>query len=118
MIKVSTYPIFNTIITVFSYIALNLLLMLIIGYLTIDSEANTNSQIGAYLLSFFIPYFIASRTLEMPSKERVLKFGSGFILFILLSFIFAGIPSSFNCGLVPCLLISTFILYIGDKLFE
>lgn len=118
MIKVSSYPVVNTIITVFSFITLNLLLVIIFAYLTLASEANTNSQIGAYLLSFFIPYFIASRTLEMPSKERVLKFGSGFILFVLLSFIFAGIPSSFNCGLVPCLLISTFILYIGDKMFE
>ncbi len=56
--------------------------MLIIGFLTLDSNANINSRIGALLLSFFIPFFIVLLTQQMNGLERMLKFGTGFLFYI------------------------------------
>ena len=53
---------------------LNLILMFIIGYLTLDSDANLNSRIGALLLSFFIPFFITYKTPRMSGIERMLTY--------------------------------------------
>jgi len=69
----------------FFLVVLNIVLMMIIGYLTLDSEANINSRIGAYLLSFFIPVFIVLKTRNMNGLERMLKFGFGFIFYIILA---------------------------------
>ena len=71
----------NLIINATFLLALNLILMMIIGYLTKDSEANINSRIGAFLLSFFIPFFIVYKTQRMSNIERMIKFGSGYIFY-------------------------------------
>ncbi len=41
-------------------VALNMVLMGIIGYLTLDSSANLNSKFGGLLLSIFLPFFIVT----------------------------------------------------------
>ena len=103
-------------------ILLNLLLMLILGFLTLDSNANINSRIGALLLSFFIPFFIVFLTQKMNALERMLKFGTGFLGYIILLLIVQGFPEGFSAGLRTglfiCLIISVGILYYGTIILK
>jgi hypothetical protein len=92
--------------------------MSIIGYLTLDSEANMNSRIGAFLLSFFIPFFIAFKTPKMRGIERMLKFGIGFIVYIIIALFSIRYQSAIMTGLIPCLLIALAVLYYGKELIK
>lgn len=96
-------------------IVINLVLMGIIGWLTLDSEANLNSRFAALLLSFFIPIFIVFLTKNINKTERLLKFGSGLFLYIIASIISVGFPTAFLTGLVVCLSIVLFTLFYGDN---
>ncbi len=108
----------TTIVTVVSFIILNMVLMLIFGFLTIDSWANINSRVGAFILSIFLPFFIVYKTREMPGLERLLKFGSGLMIYMMIFSIVAGFPHAFTSGLVPSLTIALGMLYYGGKLLE
>ena len=108
----------TTIVTVVSFIILNMVLILIFGFLTIDSWANINSRVGAFILSIFLPFFIVYKTREMPGLERLLKFGSGLMIYMMLFTIVAGFPHAFTSGLVPSLTIALGMLYYGGKLLE
>ena len=90
----------------------------IFGYLTLDSDANMNSRFGALLLSFFIPLFIVQNTPKMSGVERMLKFGSGFILYILLILVKHGFPVGFITGLFVCLIICLGFLFYGKQLLD
>jgi transcriptional regulator with XRE-family HTH domain len=107
-------------INIIYYGLLNLILMFTIGYLTLDSEANFNSRIGGFLLSFFIPIFIVLMTKKMNPTERVLKFGSGYISYIIMLFSVRGFTQGFQSGwrsgLFICLLFAIGVLFYGDKL--
>jgi transcriptional regulator with XRE-family HTH domain len=107
---------FNIIINAAFLIPLNILLMSIIGFLTLDSEANFNSRIGAFLLSFFIPFFIAFKTPNMTGIERMLKFGTGFIAYIIIALVSIRYQAAIMTGLIPCLLIALAVLYYGKEL--
>jgi len=106
------------IVNVFFLIVLNMVLMAITGFLTLDSEANTNSRIGAYLLSFFIPFFIVLKTKKMSGLERMLKFGLGYILYIIMSLIIVGFAPTFLTGLTPCLVIALGTLNYGSEIIR
>ena len=108
----------TTIVTVVSFIILNMVLILIFGFLTIDSWANLNSRVGAFILSFFLPFFIVYKTREMADLERLLKFGSGLMIYMMIISIIAGFPHAFTSGLVPSLTIALGMLYYGGKLLE
>jgi transcriptional regulator with XRE-family HTH domain len=97
-------------------IVLNIILMSIIGYLTLDSEANINSRIGAFLLSFFIPFFIVFKTPRMNGIERMLKFGTGLIAYIIIALLSIKYQATITTGLIPCLLIALGVLFYGKKL--
>ncbi len=101
----------------FFLILLNLIFMGIIGFLTLDSNANANSRLGGFLLSFFIPYLIVTLTAKMSPLERLFKFGTGYILYIIVLFIIQGLKigllEGFKSALIPCLLISIAVLYYG-----
>ena len=99
----------------FFLVVLNIVLMMVIGYLTLDSEANINSRIGAYLLSFFIPVFIVLKTRNMNGLERMLKFGFGFIFYIILALIMVSFPQTLVTGLIPCLVVALATLYYGKE---
>jgi transcriptional regulator with XRE-family HTH domain len=99
-------------------LALNLVLMGIIGFLTLDSNANMNSIFGGFLLSVFLPFFIVVMTKKMNGMERILKFGFGYIAYFLLVLITHGFPTGFITGLFPCLLISLSVLYFGNELIK
>ena len=96
--------------------------MLIIGFLTLDSNANINSRIGALLLSFFIPFFIVLLTQKMNALERMLKFGTGFLVYIVLLMIIQGFREGFSAGLRTdlflCLIISVGVLYYGKVILK
>ncbi len=114
--------IFDITINLVFYILLNLILMFMIGYLTLDSEANFNSRIGAFLLSFFVPVFIVSLTPLMSKKERVLKFGLGYFSYIVMLLSIQGIRQGFQSGirtgLFFCLLIAIGVLYYGNSFIK
>lgn len=103
-------------------ILLNLLLMSVIGFLTLDSNANLNSFIGAFLLSFFMPFFIVLLTEKMNALERVLKFGTGFLLYIIMLIVVQGLQEGFRIGLKTglylCLIISVGVLYYGKTFLK
>jgi transcriptional regulator with XRE-family HTH domain len=106
------------IINYFFLALINLTLMVIIGWTTLDSEANVNSKFAGFLLSFFIPIFIVLMTNNMSKTERLLKFGSGFLLYIILSIIIVGFPGAIISGLLPCLSICLLTLFYGDKILS
>jgi transcriptional regulator with XRE-family HTH domain len=108
----------NIIISGTFLIALNIILMMIIGYMTVDSEANINSRIGAFLLSFFIPFFIVYKTPRMSGIERMLKFGCGYIFYIIVALIMIKYRAALMTGLIPCLLISLGMFYYGKELIK
>ena len=97
----------------FFLLTLNVALMCILGFLTLDSNANLNSRFGAFLLSFFIPFFIVILTKRIKEMERMLKFGAGFIVYFVLVMIVLGFPVGFTTGLFPCLLIALSVLYLS-----
>jgi transcriptional regulator with XRE-family HTH domain len=99
-------------------IALNMVLMGIIGFLTLDSNANMNSVFGGYLISVFLPFFIVVMTKRMSGMERMLKFGFGYIVYFILVMAKHGFPTGFVTGLFPCLLISLSVLYFGNELIK
>ena len=106
------------IINYFFLMIINLTLMGIIGWTTLASEANINSKFAGFLLSFFIPIFIVFITKNMSKTERLLKFGSGFSIYIILSIIIVGFPKAFVSGLLPCLSICLVTLFYGDKILN
>ena len=89
-----------------------------IGWTTLSSEANMNSKFAGFLLSFFIPVFIVIVTKNMSKTERLLKFGSGFLLYMILSIIMVGFPGAFISGLLPCLSMCLITLFFGDKILN
>ena len=97
--------------------------MFVIGFLTLDSEANLNSRIGAFLLSIFIPFYIVYITKSMNPIERVLKFGSGYILYIIMLLFARGLILGFQIGFIrtglfQCLIISIGVLFYGNYLLK
>ena len=96
----------------------NLVLVSIIGFLTLDTNANVNTVFAGVLLSLLIPFFIVVFTKQMTGSERLLKFGFGYITYIILVIILHGFPVGFSTGLFPCLLLSISILYFGSELIK
>lgn len=95
---------------------LNLCLMLIVGHLTIDVDANMNSRIACALLSFFIPFFLVIVSPKMSRLERFLKFGTGYITYMIIAVIIIGLPHSFASGLIPFSIFSCLFLYYGNEI--
>jgi len=96
----------------------NITLMSVFGYLTLDSYAIINSRIGALLLSFFVPFFIVLKTINMRNTERLLKFGTGFIVYFILILFSIGIPRGFVSTLIPCIFLNLAVLFYGKELFK
>ena len=113
---------FSIILNIIFYFLLNLILMFTIGYLTLDSAANFNSRIGAFLLCIFIPFYIVYLTKNMNPTERVLKFGSGYISYIILLLFARGLILGFQIGvrtgLFLCLIIAIGVLFYGNYLLK
>ena len=98
-------------------IGLNFLLMTIFGFLMIDSNANWNSRLGGLIFSIFIPFVIVFLTKKMSGMERMLKFGIGFIIYIILAIIMIGIQTAIIL-VIPFLLVALSILYYGNGILK
>jgi DNA-binding XRE family transcriptional regulator len=99
-------------------VVLNMILMGIIGFLTLDSNSNMNSKFGGVLLSIFLPFFIVVFSKKMSGIERMLKFGFGYFAYFILILSKHGFPKGFITGLFPCLLLSLSVLYFGALLIR
>lgn len=108
----------TTIVNTLFLIILNLVLVAIFNYLTIDSFATDHSRIAAFVLSFFIPFFIVYKTRKIPGLERFIKYGFGFMADIIMMLVIAGFPQGFLSGLIPCLVIALAVLYYGQVLLD
>ncbi len=106
----------NIAVNAFFLIILNLVMVAIIGYLTLDSEANRNSQFGAMFIGFFMPMFIVFMTPQTKPLERLMKFGTGFILYMISGWIIAGFPTCFVNLLIPSQVVAIATLYYGHHL--
>ena len=108
----------TTIVNWIFLIALNLILMGIIGFLMFDSNSNLNSRFGGLLISIFLPFSIVILTKNRSGMERILKFGFGYIVYFIMVMIMHGFPVGFVSGFFPCLLISLSVLYYGQELIR
>ncbi len=97
-------------------IILNLVLVFIISFLTMDSFANFNSRFASFLLSVFIPFFIVFLTKKMSGMKRMLKFGFGMIASFIHVMILHGFPTGWISGLFASFLIFLTVLYFGNNL--
>ncbi|TRZ42460.1 helix-turn-helix domain-containing protein [Robertkochia solimangrovi] len=97
---------------------LNFILMGIIGFLTLDSNANWNSLFGGILVSILLPFFIVYWTQKMTGTERLVKFGLGYLFYFLFIYYLHGFIIGFKTGLFPCLFLSLTVLYFGEKLIK
>jgi transcriptional regulator with XRE-family HTH domain len=104
------------VIEFFFLIIINIALMGVTGWMTLDSEANLNTRFAGFLLSFLIPLLIVFITKSMNKTERLLKFGSGYFIYMVISIFMVGIPTAFVTGLLLCLSISILTIFYGDKL--
>jgi hypothetical protein len=103
----------------FTFLAiLNITIISILGYMTLDSNANLNSRVGGILLSIFISIYIVNQTKSMKGMERMIKFGFGSIAYLITSIIIVGFVISFTTWLIPCLVISLGVLFYGEKLIS
>ena len=97
-------------------IVINLIIMTIFGFLTLDSHANLNSKIGAVILSLFLPYFIVSKTSNLYNVHRLIKYGGGMIVYIILVAIKIKFPTDLLLGFYPSIILYLIILYYGNAL--
>jgi len=99
-------------------IALNIVIMMILGWTLIDSEANLNSRFGGLLISFLLPYFIVSLTPQMSSFERTLKYGIGLTVYLLIGiYMTFAVTTVFLILIVP-LIIALSVLYYGNSIVK
>ncbi|PCJ26995.1 MAG: hypothetical protein COA97_04690 [Flavobacteriales bacterium] len=106
------------IINGFFLIILNFVIITIFGFLIVNHEATYVSRIGGLLLGFFIPVFIVLRTQKMTRVERMLKFGFGFIIYVIISSFKVKFPVLIMSGELPTLLIFLGTLYYGKAFFN
>lgn len=107
----------TAIINVFFLIVMNIALMILFGYLTLHQHANTNTIVAALLLALLLPGFIVLKTPQMTRVERLLKFGSGFIVYSIIVLVKLGVPTGVLTGFFEIMLIAMATLFYGDKIF-
>jgi len=97
---------------------LNIALLSLVGYLTINHEANTPSRVAAHLLSFLIPFFIVLFTRKMTGIERMLKFGFGYLFYLTVVIIMHPILHLFIKGFYTTQIISLGVLFYGNEIMN
>jgi len=97
-------------------IILNIAIISIIGFMTLDINATLNSRVGGLLLSIFIPVFLVYQSKQISGLERMIKFGFGIFTYLIAASIIVGIPVAFTSWLMPCLVIALGVLFYGGKL--
>ncbi len=99
-------------------IILNFIIVTIFGYLIVNHNATFESQVGALLLGFFIPIFIVHKTQHMTRIERMLKFGSGLLIYMIIGSFNVKLPVIIMTGLLPTTIVLLGTLYYGRSLIS
>jgi transcriptional regulator with XRE-family HTH domain len=116
--KKKSYQLLSIVMNGLFLLLINFGLMVLFGYLTLDSNASLNSRVAGALLGVLLPFFIVWSTSQMTGLERVFKFGSGFIIYIALVLIKLGVKAGLFSGLFICLILALAVLFYGNKLIE
>ncbi len=95
---------------------LNLLYVLILGFMTMDSNANWNSRLGALFLSFFISIFFAYQTPNVSGLKRMFMFGSGLYVYLILAMFQPGLRVFIPTLLWGCIIVAEVVLFYGNDL--
>jgi transcriptional regulator with XRE-family HTH domain len=96
----------------------NIIIMLIFGLQTLDQSANINNRFGAVILSFFLGYFIVTKTSHISGSKRIILYGSGMISYLLLVALKHHFPTELLLGFYPSILLYLSVLFYGDELFQ
>lgn len=99
-------------------VVVNIIEMTIFGFLTLDSNANLNSRLGALLLAVLLPLFIVLKTKDMGGLERMIKFGAGLIAYYFLVMVIPGFKAGIGTFLFPVIIIFLAILFYGRILLR
>jgi len=102
------------VLKIISYSVINIFLAFLYGYLTIDILANTNSRTGAMILSILIPLYIIEKTANFTGMERLVKFGSGLILYAVAGILLHGVNILVTTTFLPAVLLTLLLLYFWE----
>lgn len=105
-----------TFINYFFLAILNVLIMCVIGFLTLDVSATFNSNFGAVLLGFFIAYFIVTKTPKLTGALRLLKYGTGLMAYLIVATSTHYFPPDLLLGFYPSIAIFLSVLFYGKYL--
>ena len=92
--------------------------MCVIGFLTLEVDANFNSKFGAVLLGFFISYFIVTKTSDLSGAMRLFKYGTGLVAYIILASVKHHFPPHLLLGFYPSIAIFLSVLFYGKYLIS
>lgn len=99
-----------------SVLFINLLLITLIGFLTLDSFATDMTRFAAVMLSLTGGYAIVKRTPELDGATRLLRYGAGLSLYALIAFLL-DMPEGFSyvirSGMLFCVLALALVLLFG-----
>lgn len=113
-----TQPWVEVAINILFLIILNIAIMSIFGYLTLDSRANLNSKCAGVLLSFFMPAFIVWYTPHLSGLMRLLKFGFGMIVYFFATLFIVGFAEGWISMLFVCIPVFLAVLFYGEQVFR
>ncbi len=99
----------------FKLIFYNLFFVFIIGYLTLDINANFNSRLGGLVICLMMAYYFYS-TIEnnIPILKKLINYGSSSILYIIATSILC-FQRGIRTALIPILLVYLFLLLFPTK---
>ncbi len=109
----STIGWFDLVIKIVVLLLVNLAIMSVLGYLTLDSSANTNSRLGAGLIAILLPLVLIALSPTLQARQRVVYFGSGLVVYIILALFKIGFVATFTSSLLPVCCLMLVVLYYG-----
>ena len=105
-------------IRVSKYIVINVLIVLTLGYLTIESHANGNSRFGALLISVLLPYTIYRSTECWNRRRRFFIYGLGVSVYLFVGILKVGIYDMWYSTFIPCCVSYLVFLFLSDRIFK
>lgn len=97
-------------------IVMNLGIISIMAYLTIYDTANFNSRLIAIFPTILIPLIVINRLKNQSDYERFLRFGFGYISFVVFALFQINIEKAIFSGAIPYSIISLCIIYYGSSI--
>lgn len=96
----------------------NFLLMAFLGFLTIDSFANFNSQASSLIFAVLLGILVRQNTSHISDMMRMLIFGSGVIIYAFIVLVKVGVAGGMVTMLFPSIVLYLFVLNFDMKLFQ